>query len=67
LGPVDGVEVAQALRERFAVPRVFLLGLGDDATIARAEMAQPLGFLRKPFCPSQVFNAIERALKDPGP
>jgi DNA-binding response OmpR family regulator len=62
-GPMDGVEVARLLRERFAVPAIFLSGLGDAATMARARCAQPLGFLKKPFRPSQMFNAIERVLK----
>ena len=63
-GPMDGVEVACALRERFAVPTIFLSGMTDAATIERAGAAQPLGFLGKPFRPSQVFNAIEQALKE---
>ncbi|HVH77335.1 MAG TPA: response regulator [Stellaceae bacterium] len=62
-GPMDGIEVAGLLRERLAVPTIFLSGMTDAATIARARAAQPLGILQKPFRPSQVFNAIERALK----
>ncbi|HEV2302083.1 MAG TPA: response regulator [Stellaceae bacterium] len=62
-GSMDGVEIARLLRERFAVPTIFLSGMTDAATLERARSAQPLGFLRKPFRPSQVFNAIERALK----
>ena len=63
-GPADGVEVARALRERFAVPAIFLTGLTDAGTVKRAEVARPLGILKKPFRPSQVFNAIEEALKE---
>jgi DNA-binding NarL/FixJ family response regulator len=61
-GPIDGIELAQLLRRRFAVPAIFLTGLIDAATAERAWVAQPLGFLPKPFLPSQVFNAIQRAL-----
>jgi two-component system, response regulator PdtaR len=61
-GPIDGIELACALRERFGLPAIFLSGLIDAETTKRAEQAQPLGFLSKPFLPSQVFNAIERAL-----
>ena len=60
-GPIDGIELACQLRERFAVPAIFLSGLIDAQTAERARMAQPLGFLPKPFLPSQVFNAIQRA------
>ncbi len=61
-GPTDGIELACQLREKFAVPVIFLSGLVDEETSRRAAAAQALGFLSKPFRPSQVFNAIERAL-----
>src|SRR5487761_620552 len=61
-GPMDGIEVALMLRARFGVPSIFLTGLGDPATIERAREAAPLGFLEKPFRPSQVYNALQRAL-----
>jgi two-component system, response regulator PdtaR len=61
-GPIDGIELACRLRDKFAVPAIFLSGLVDDRTAERAQAARPLGFLKKPFLPSQVFNAIEHAL-----
>jgi CheY-like chemotaxis protein len=61
-GPIDGIELACLLRERYDLPAIFLSGLADADTTARAQAAQPLGFLPKPFPPSQVFNAIQRAL-----
>jgi CheY-like chemotaxis protein len=64
-GPIDGIELAHLLRQRFALPTIFLTGLIDADTAERAQAAQPVGFLRKPFLPSQVFNAIQRALDLP--
>lgn len=61
-GPIDGIEVACLLRKKYATPSIFLSGLVDAETAQRARLAQPLGMLSKPFLPSQVFNAIERAL-----
>ena len=61
-GPIDGIELACLLRQKFAVPAIFLSGLVDAETTERARVAQPLGFLKKPFLPSQVFKAIEHAL-----
>jgi len=63
-GPMDGIKVAQLLHERFGVPSIFLSGIGDDQTIERALTVSSLGFLQKPFLPSQVFDAIDRALTD---
>jgi len=65
-GPIDGIELACLLRQKFGVPAIFLSGLADEETTHRAQLAEPLGFLRKPFRPSQVFNAIERALSEAG-
>jgi CheY-like chemotaxis protein len=65
-GPIDGIELACVLRQKFAIPAIFLSGLADDETTRRAQIAEPLGFLRKPFRPSQVFNAIEQALSRVG-
>ena len=61
-GPIDGIELACLLRQKFGLRAIFLTGLVDGATAERAQAADPLGFLAKPFKPSQVFNAIERAL-----
>jgi two-component system, response regulator PdtaR len=61
-GPMDGIEVAELLRARFGVRSIFLSGVGDPATMARARETSALGFIEKPFRPSQVFNALQRAL-----
>ena len=65
-GPIDGIELACVLRQKFGIPAIFLSGLADDETTRRAAIAESLGFLPKPFRPSQVFNAIERALSQAG-
>jgi len=65
-GPMDGIEVAQLMRNRFKVHSIFLSGLCDPETMERAKSATPLGFLEKPFRPSQVFNALQRALNEKG-
>jgi two-component system, response regulator PdtaR len=61
-GPIDGIELACLLRQKYGVPSIFLSAVIDGETTERAQAAQPLGFLRKPFLPSQVFRAIEQAL-----
>ena len=62
-GPMDGIEVARLMQSRFSVPSIFLSGICDPETTERAKAAMPLGFLEKPFRPSQVFNALEQALE----
>lgn len=62
-GPIDGIELACLPRDRHQVAVIFLSGLVDDETVARAKAAKPLAFLAQPFRPSQVFNLIEHALR----
>jgi DNA-binding NarL/FixJ family response regulator len=63
-GPMDGIEVAQLLYEKFQIRSIFLSGVHDPQTMERAKAANPLGYLQKPFRPSQVFNALEKALDE---
>ena len=62
VGPIDGIELACRLRDEYRIPTIFLSGFADPETRERARIAQPLGFLRKPYRASQVYNAIEQAL-----
>jgi CheY-like chemotaxis protein len=64
VGPIDGIELACRLRDEYRIPTIFLSGLADPEASQRALMAQPLGFLRKPYRASQVYNAIQKALDD---
>ncbi|HEX3954782.1 MAG TPA: response regulator [Stellaceae bacterium] len=61
-GPIDGIELACLLHQKFGLRTIFSSALLDDATAERAQAAQPLGFLPKPVRPSQMFNLIEDAL-----
>lgn len=62
-GPMDGVDVAAALRRRSGTPAVFLSANSDDATVARAADAEAYGFLTKPFNERELRNAIELAVR----
>lgn len=61
-GSMDGIELAGELLRRFNVRSIFLSGAFNTETMARARRVEPLGFLAKPFRPSQVFNALQLAL-----
>jgi CheY-like chemotaxis protein len=62
VGPIDGIELACRLRDEYRISAIFLSGLADPEARERALMAQSLGFLRKPYRASQVYNAIQKAL-----
>jgi DNA-binding NtrC family response regulator len=60
-GPVDGVEAACRLRSRHDAGVVFITAHADDATLARAQRAEPLGYLVKPFEAVDVKAALVTA------
>jgi len=65
-GSMDGTETARALRERFNIPVVYLTAHADRGTLERAKVAEPLGYITKPFKESELHAAIEMALHKHG-
>jgi PAS domain S-box-containing protein len=61
-GSMDGTETARILRERFNVPVVYLTAHADAATVSRAKLAEPLGYITKPFQEAELHASIEIAL-----
>jgi PAS domain S-box-containing protein len=61
-GEMDGVAVAQEVRTRFGTPVVYLTAYSDEATLQRAKIAQPFGYVLKPFQIRELHGAIEMAL-----
>ena len=61
-GPMDGVEAAAIIRERFGTPVVFLTAHSDRATLRRAGTVGPYGYLIKPFEEPELQSALEIAL-----
>jgi diguanylate cyclase (GGDEF)-like protein len=61
-GRLDGITTANLLREQVAAPVVFLTAFSDKETVERAMVAQPLGYVVKPFQEVALRCAIEIAL-----
>ncbi len=61
-GPVDGIDVAHQISSRFNIPVVFLTAISDSATIERAKIAEPAGFIVKPYEEEMLHATIEMAL-----
>jgi signal transduction histidine kinase len=61
-GTRDGIETAATLRATHDVPIVYLTAHADDATIARAKITGPYGYLVKPVKAGELRSAIELAL-----
>ena len=61
-GSVDGIEAAEQIREKHEIPVVFVTSLADDDTLERAKVADPFGFILKPFSERDLHSTIEIAL-----
>jgi len=61
-GVIDGIYAARYINTIFNIPVVFLTGSYDDETIERAKVAEPMGFISKPFNDRDLYSNIEIAL-----
>jgi CheY-like chemotaxis protein len=61
-GGSSGIDAASQIRTRYNIPIVFLTAYSDEATIAQAKLAEPYGYLPKPFDTRTLGTTIEIAL-----
>ena len=65
-GSMDGTEAAAEIHRRFGIPVIYLTAHADAKTLARAKLAEPLGYVVKPFQDTELQAAIEMALHKGG-
>jgi CheY-like chemotaxis protein len=61
-GEIDGIEAAKRIRDRLQVPVVFLTGFADEVTVAKAQEANPSGFIIKPINEEELKKTLENIL-----
>jgi PAS domain S-box-containing protein len=61
-GPEDGIETADRIRRGFHVPVMFVTAHADRETLDRAKIAEPFGYIVKPFHSVDFRAQIEMAL-----
>lgn len=61
-GSMDGISAAQIIRQRYALPVVFVTAYADDAVLARAKLSEPYGYILKPFTDLELRAVLEMAL-----
>ncbi len=61
-GAMDGVEAAACIRSECALPVIFLTAHSDQATLQRAKLTEPFGYILKPFEELELQTHIEMAL-----
>jgi len=61
-GQIDGIEAAREIRDCCDSPVIFLTAHSDSATLARAKLTGPLGYILKPFDERDLATQIELAV-----
>jgi len=60
-GEVDGIDVAHMVKSELDIPVIFLTAFSEDNIIQRAKIAEPYGYILKPFQGRELKAAIEVA------
>jgi PAS domain S-box-containing protein len=60
-GDMDGIQATEVIRRRFDIPVVYLTASSDEATLTRAKVTEPFGYILKPFDERGLFSTIEMA------
>lgn len=61
-GEIDGVATADKIRRNSRLPVVFLTAHSDEATLRRARITEPFGYVLKPFEERELQIAVDIAL-----
>jgi signal transduction histidine kinase len=59
---MDGIEAAGLIRDRYRIPVVYLTAYTDPATLERAKIMEPFGYVVKPFETRSLIVSIEIAI-----
>lgn len=60
---MTGIEAAAEIREKSAIPIVFLTGHSDLETLQQTKVSDPFGYLFKPFSEADLISTIETATR----
>jgi two-component system cell cycle sensor histidine kinase/response regulator CckA len=60
-GGGDGVKAAEEIRRRLRLPVIYVTAHADEATLQRAKVTEPFGYVLKPFEERELRTIIEMA------
>jgi len=61
-GDMNGIEAAEIIKNTLEIPVIFLTAYADEATIEKAKILEPNGYIIKPFKEIDLHSSIEIAL-----
>lgn len=61
-GEMNGVEAADIIKKELKLPVIFLTAYADEATLNKAKITEPYGYIIKPFKEIDLHTSIEMAI-----
>lgn len=61
-GSMNGIEIAQIIRQKYNIPFIFLTSHSDKTTLDAAKLTLPYGYILKPFNEKDLLSSLEMAL-----
>lgn len=61
-GEMNGIQVAEIVRKELNIPIIFLTAYADEATLSKAKITEPYGYIIKPFKEIDLHTSIEMGI-----
>jgi PAS domain S-box-containing protein len=61
-GDINGIEAAKKIKSDFNIPVIYLTAYTDKQILEQAKIAEPFGYIVKPFEDRELYSTIEMAL-----
>jgi len=61
-GEMNGIEAADTIKKKYLIPIIFLTAYADEATLSKAKITEPYGYILKPFKEIDLHTTIEMAI-----
>jgi signal transduction histidine kinase len=60
---IDGIEIAQQIKDKYDIPIIYLTADSSEETIARAKITEPFGYLVKPVDSKTLITNVELTIQ----
>ena len=61
-GDMTGIEAAEVIKKNIDIPIIYLTAYADEATLAKAKITEPHGYILKPFKEIDLHTTVEMAI-----
>ncbi len=61
-GQLTGIEASEQIKAHLDIPVIYLTAYADEATLAKAKVTEPYGYIIKPFKEIDIHTSIEMAI-----